>query len=124
MARLQCSRQSARKKKEHLRIRRELLALFRDYARRQGLHYYHVSQACGFSQPRAWNLLNGPMEQFNSETLINVLARFGFALELVVKEHRPAKIWYPYAKYEEFGADLYPAVRGLPAREAGSRRRL
>lgn len=100
MARLQCSRQSARKKKEHLRIRR----------------------SCGFSQSRAWNLLNGPMEQWNSETLINVLARFGFTLELVVKEHRRSKVWCSYAQYEETGAELYPA-RLRPRAGSGERLR-
>ena len=111
MSRLQCSRQSARKRKEHLRIRGELLKLFRDYARREGLRYYHISVACGCSQPRAWNLLNGPIEQFNSETLINVLARFGFTLALTVKDQRRVKIWYSYAKYEEDGAVLGPVSR-------------
>lgn len=106
MSRLQCSRQSARKRQEHLRIRRELLTLFRDFARREGLRHYHVSVACGCSQPRAWNLLNGPIEQFNSETLINVLARFGFTLALTVKEQRRMKIWCSYAKYEEGRAEL------------------
>ena len=96
-----------------MRIRRELLTLFRDYARREGLQHYHVSVACGFSQPRAWNLLHGQIEQFNSETLINILARFGFTLELTVRDHRRVKIWCSYAQYEESGAEL-----------KGSRRRL
>ena len=107
MARLQCSRQSARKKKEHLRIRRALMRLVRDHAESDGLEYYHVSCACGFSQPRAWNLLNGPIEQWNSETLIDVLARFGYTLELRVMAQKRVKIWTPYAKYEEEGADLF-----------------
>jgi predicted XRE-type DNA-binding protein len=113
MARLQCSRQSARAKKEHLRIRRQLMALVREHAERENLEHYHVSRACGFSQPRSWNLLHGPLKLWNSETLINVLARFGYSLELTVTERRRVNHWKTYAKYEAEGADLFSSKRGV-----------
>lgn len=94
-------------------MRRALMALVRDCAEREKLEYYHVSRACGFSEPRSWSLLYGPIEQWNSETLIDVLARFGYTLELVVKEQRRVKIWTSCAKYEEEGADLVPRDRRI-----------
>ena len=65
-----------------MRIRRALLQMFRDHADREGLTFYAVARWGCISEPRAWNLLNGPMEQFNSETLIDLLERFGFTVEV------------------------------------------
>ena len=88
------------------------MALVREHAEREKLEHYHVSRACGFSQPRSWNLLHGPLEQWNSETLINVLARFGYTLEVTVTGQKRVSHWKSYATYEVEGADLFPGTRG------------
>lgn len=69
---------------DHMRLRRKLLDLFLELAQRQGLAYYTIARVCATSEPRAWRLLHGHIELFNSETLIDILARFGVTVDVVV----------------------------------------
>ena len=61
-----------------------MLRLFLELAEKRGLTFYTISHVCGMTKPRAWNLLHGKIEQFNSETLIDILARFGVMVDVVV----------------------------------------
>jgi predicted XRE-type DNA-binding protein len=94
------------------------MTMIRKHAEREGLAHFHISRACGFSQPRSWNLLHGPIEQWNSETLIDVLARFGYTLEVTVMARKRVKIWTSYAKYESEGADLFTPTASAAAGSA------
>jgi len=67
---------------EHLRIRARLLDLLLDVAREDQLDWSALVHILGISQPRASNLLNRHIEKFNSETLIDMLARVGVRVEV------------------------------------------
>jgi len=67
---------------EHLRIRARLLDLLLDVAREDQLDWSALAHIFGISQPRASNLLNRHIEKFNSETLIDMLARVGVRVEV------------------------------------------
>jgi predicted XRE-type DNA-binding protein len=72
-----------------MRIRRQLMALFLELARRDGLSDMEIGMACRTSRQRASDLLHGHIARFNSETLIDILWRYGVRLEIVVSERRP-----------------------------------
>jgi predicted XRE-type DNA-binding protein len=67
---------------EHMRIRARLLELLLDVAREDQLSWSALVHIFGISQPRVSNLLNRHIEKFNSETLIDMLARVGVRVEV------------------------------------------
>ena len=67
---------------EHMRVRGELLDLLLDIAREDQLNWSALVHILGISQPRTSNLLNRHTEKFNSETLIDMLARVGVRVEV------------------------------------------
>ena len=67
---------------EHMRVRGKLLDLLLDIARDDQLGWPALVHMFGISQPRASNLLNRRVEKFNSETLIDMLARVGVRVEV------------------------------------------
>lgn len=75
--------------REHMRIRHQLLQLILEIARRDQLKDYNIAAMCGTSRPRGSNLLHGHMALFNSETLIDILARLGVTIEITVVRRRP-----------------------------------
>jgi helix-turn-helix protein len=74
----------ARTERDHMRIRRDLLRLFLDVAQKNYVTFYTIARWCNTSNARAWNLLHGRIELFNSETLIDILHRFGVTVDIVV----------------------------------------
>lgn len=72
-----------------MRIRRELLRLILEIARRDQLSDYNIAAMCGTSRPRGSNLLHGHIARFNSETLIDILWRLGVTIEITVVRRRP-----------------------------------
>src|SRR5688500_370198 len=74
---------------EHMRVRGTLLDLLLDTAREDRLDWPALVHTFGISQPRASNLLNRQIEKFNSETLIDMLARVGVRVEVTpASRHR------------------------------------
>jgi predicted XRE-type DNA-binding protein len=67
---------------EHMRVRAKLLDLLLDTARDDQLDWPALVHIFGISQPRASNLLNRQIEKFNSETLIDMLARVGVRVDV------------------------------------------
>jgi len=67
---------------EHMRVRAKLLDLLLDVAREDHLDWPALVHIFGISQPRASNLVNRHIEKFNSETLIDMLARVGVRVEV------------------------------------------
>lgn len=65
-----------------MRIRGKLLDLLLDIAREDQLNWPALVHMFGISQPRASNLLNRHIDKFNSETLIDMLARVGVRVEV------------------------------------------
>ena len=72
-----------------MRIRRELMRLFQEIARRDELADYDIAHACRTSRQRGSDLLHGVIARFNSETLIDILWRYGISVDVVVRERRP-----------------------------------
>jgi predicted XRE-type DNA-binding protein len=71
-----------------MRIRRELFDLVLRIAERDHLSAGDIAQMCGTSRPRAWTLLQGKIERFNSETLIDILFRVGVVLAVETRATR------------------------------------
>jgi len=74
--------------REHMRIRRALMRLFLDLAERDGLRDSEIAIACRTSRQRASDLLHGRIARFNSETLIDILWRYGVTVDVIVSERR------------------------------------
>jgi predicted XRE-type DNA-binding protein len=79
--------------REHMRIRRALLSLILEIARRDQLADYNIANICRTSRPRASTLLHGHIARFNSETLIDILWRLGVTLDVTVVSRRPYLRW-------------------------------
>ena len=75
--------------REHMRVRRELFDLVLRIADRDHLSAADLAHMCGTSRPRASTLLEGRIERFNAETLIDILFRVGVVLRVEVGETRP-----------------------------------
>ena len=69
---------------DHMRVRRALLTLVLEQVGRSALTRFGLARMCGTSEPRVWHLLRGHIELFNSETLIDILARLGVTVDIVV----------------------------------------
>ena len=67
---------------EHMRVRAKLFDLLLDIAREDQLYWPALVHMFGISQPRASNLLNRHIDKFNSESLIDMLARVGVRVEV------------------------------------------
>jgi predicted XRE-type DNA-binding protein len=85
-------------------VRKELLRLVTEIIRRDNLGDDDIARMCGTSRARASTLLRGRLELFNSETLIDILARLGVDVEISVTRrrgylrfhfHSPRKGWKP-----------------------------
>ena len=71
-----------------MRIRRELFDLVLRIAKRDHLSASDIAHMCGTSRPRAWTLLQGKIERFNSETLIDILFRVGVVMGVEITATR------------------------------------
>jgi len=67
---------------EHMRVRAKLIDLLLTITREDQLDWPALVHIFGISQPRASNLLNRHIDKFNSETLIDMLARVGVRVEV------------------------------------------
>ena len=74
-------------------VRRALLDLIIEIAIRDGLDQWGLAHCVGMTRSRASNLLHGHIGKFNSETLVDVLARLGVAVHVTVTERRPYLRW-------------------------------
>lgn len=73
------------KQAEHLRIRSALMARARTLIEDRGLTQARAAALFGVSQPRISDLVRGKIELFSVDTLIEMLARVGVRVELVVQ---------------------------------------
>jgi len=76
-----------------MRIRRALFALVLERAQRDHIPAYALAHMCGTSRTRASALLHGRIELFNSESLIDILARLGVIVDVHVTLSRPYARW-------------------------------
>jgi predicted XRE-type DNA-binding protein len=69
---------------EHLRVRSVLMVHVQEILRARRLTQTQAARMLGVSQPRVSDLLRGRIDLFSADTLIDMLARMGGHLRLVV----------------------------------------
>jgi len=73
---------------EHLRVRSDLLIDLQKVISSRGLKQAETARLLGVTQPRVSNLLRGRIDLFSIDTLVDMLARLGIGVKVVVKPAR------------------------------------
>jgi len=71
---------------ENLKLRSQLMIRIEEFYRRSGLTQTEAAKAFGLTQPRLNALLKGKIGLFSLDALVNIAARAGLNVRLVVKE--------------------------------------
>jgi predicted XRE-type DNA-binding protein len=77
---------------EHLLVRADLLIQVQKAITSQGLKQAEVAKTLRVTQPRVSDLLRGRIDLFSTDALIDMLARLGVGVRLVVKPTRTRKV--------------------------------
>jgi len=77
---------------EHLLVRADLLIQLQKLVASRGLKQAEVARLLRVTQPRVSDLLRGRIDLFSTDSLIDMLARLGVGVRLVVKPTRPRKV--------------------------------
>lgn len=75
---------------EHLRIRSTLMGAVRNVIEDRGLIQAEAAKLFGVTQPRISNLVRGRVELFSIDTLVDMLARAGVQVDVVLSRSRGA----------------------------------
>ncbi len=70
---------------EHLKIRADLMLDLYQYIQEQGWTQAEAAKFFGETQPRISNLLNGDIERFSIDKLVNMLAKAGLRVTFHVE---------------------------------------
>ena len=73
---------------EHLRIRSDLMSALRKLIEDRKLTQAEAAKVFGVTQPRISNLVRGRIDLFSIDTLVDMLARAGTRVEIVVSATR------------------------------------
>jgi predicted XRE-type DNA-binding protein len=73
---------------EHLRIRSALMSEVRKLIEKRGLTQAAAAKLFGVTQPRISNLVRGRIDLFGIDTLVDMLARAGIHVEVVLSPAR------------------------------------
>lgn len=73
-----------------LRIRADLMIQLADLIKRRRLTQAAAAKLMGVTQPRVSDLVRGKIELFSVDTLIDMLARAGATVEVVVRSRKRA----------------------------------
>jgi predicted XRE-type DNA-binding protein len=73
---------------EHLRVRSALMITARKLIEERSLTQAEAARLFGVTQPRVSNLVRGRIDLFSVDTLIDMLARAGIHVDLVVSTVR------------------------------------
>ncbi len=73
---------------EHLKIRSDLMIQLQKLIASRGLKQTQAAKILRVTQPRVSDLLRGRIDLFSTDVLIDMLARFGVRVKLVVKPTR------------------------------------
>lgn len=73
---------------EHLRIRSTLMIAVRKLIEERGLTQAEAAKLLGVTQPRISNLVRGRIDLFGIDTLIDMLARAGIHVDVVLSAAR------------------------------------
>jgi predicted XRE-type DNA-binding protein len=75
-------------KAEHLLVRSDLMIKLQKLIASRGLRQVEVARILRVTQPRVSDLLRGRIDLFSSDALIDMLARLGVSVRLVLKPPR------------------------------------
>ena len=71
---------------ENLKMRSDLMIRIVQFHRKSGMTQASAAKALGLTQPRLNALLKGKIGQFSLDALVNIAARAGLNVRLVVKK--------------------------------------
>jgi predicted XRE-type DNA-binding protein len=80
----------SREEAEHLLIRSDLMIAVRKALERRALKQAEAAQILGVTQPRVSDLLRGRIDLFSPDALIDMLARLGIRVRLVLSRRAAA----------------------------------
>lgn len=82
----------SREEAGHLSVRADLLIQLQKVVACRGLRQVEVARILRVTQPRVSDLLRGRIDLFSTDALIDMLARLGVGVRLVVKPSRSRKV--------------------------------
>ncbi|HSK75382.1 MAG TPA: helix-turn-helix transcriptional regulator [Thermoanaerobaculia bacterium] len=71
---------------EHLRVRSDLMIAVRRIIEERSLTQAQAAELFGVTQPRISNLVRGKIDLFSIDTLIDMLARAGVQVEVILSD--------------------------------------
>jgi predicted XRE-type DNA-binding protein len=77
---------------EHLLVRADLLIQVQRVIASKGLKQAEAARVLQVTQPRVSDLLRGRIDLFSTDALIDMLARLGVGVRLVVRQTRSRKV--------------------------------
>lgn len=80
----------SREEAEHLLIRSDLMIAVQKALERRRLRQAEVAKILGVTQPRVSDLLRGRIDLFSTDALIDMLARLGIRVRLVLSRRAAA----------------------------------
>src|SRR3989449_8802135 len=82
----------SKEESEHLLVRADLLIQVQKAIASRGLKQADAAKVLRVTQPRVSDLLRGRIDLFSTDALIDMLARLGVGVRLVVKTPRSKKV--------------------------------
>jgi predicted XRE-type DNA-binding protein len=82
----------SKEESEHLLVRADLLIQVQKAIASRRLKQAEVAKLLRVTQPRVSDLLRGRIDLFSTDSLIDMLARLGVGVQLVVKPSRSRKV--------------------------------
>ena len=73
---------------EHLKIRSDLMIQLQKLIAARGLRQAEAAKILGVTQPRVSDLLRGRIDLFSTDAIIDMLARLGIRVKIVLKPSR------------------------------------
>ena len=82
----------SKEESEHLLVRADLLIRVQKAIASKGLKQAEAAKMLRVTQPRVSDLLRGRIDLFSTDALIDMLARLGVGVRLIVRPGRPKKV--------------------------------
>ena len=82
----------SKEESEHLLVRADLLIQVQKAIASRGLKQAEAAKMLRVTQPRVSDLLRGRIDLFSTDALIDMLAKLGVAVRLVVKSNKPRQV--------------------------------
>ena len=82
----------SKEESEHLLVRADLLIQVQEVITSRRLKQTEAAKVLQVTQPRVSDLLRGRIDLFSTDALIDMLARLGVGVRLVVRPSRPKQV--------------------------------